>query len=196
MVAVLLQYLADNDKSSNPTRAQKEVESKIHQPAPPMSSKPSASASMSNMRNYCGIPFYFNKECTPRELISSSRYVRPPKPDDSVANLVDNWRASNFNIGNDTDNQNNPDPSSSNPADGHTEGGEAEDDAQAKLQKHRNLSIHLVQYSASLDAQKDSLTSKSVQVFLTVAESTDPQTVSLLLVTFVLLPLHVQYYWK
>lgn len=177
MVAALMQYLADNDKSLNPVRAQKEVESKIRQPAPPVSSKPSSSAAMSNMRNYCGIPFYFNKECTPRELISSSRYVRPPKPDDSVSNLIDNWRASNFNIGNDTDNQNNPDPSSSNAVDGDSEGGDAEIDAQTKLQKHRNLSVHLVQYSASVDAQKDALTSKSVQVFLTVAESTDPQTV-------------------
>lgn len=174
MVATLLQHISDNVVQVRETVEMAHVpDSKLYQPAPPQSHKPSSQSI--SFTNYCG-KFYFNRECSTKELISQARFKTAPKPADSVKNLVDGWRGADFTSvhKNSKDQQNDSNSSSDGPE---LQSQDEMNDQKLKIQKQRNLSAHLVQFSASLDNQKNALTKKDLEVFLAISDSKDFQTV-------------------
>ena len=174
MVATLLQYISDNmvQVREDSPQAIHVPDSKLYQPAPPTSHKSSVQMTMTN---YCG-KVYFNRESSTKELISQARFRTAPKPSDSVKHLVDNWRGADFTSGlkNSKDKQNDSNSSSDGPE---LQSQDEMNDQMAKVLKQRNLSAHLVQFSASLDNQKEVLMRKDLEVFLAISDSKDFQTV-------------------
>jgi hypothetical protein len=108
-----------------------------------------------------------------------------PSPSKQVDRMVDTWRDEDFDLrdGNQDANaagQNNN--YSSGTQSGGTRkskvGGVAGIKNKAKIVKHRNLSTHLMNYSANPDLNKGTMSLKSIQTFINVADSDDPVTVS------------------
>lgn len=173
MVGVLRQHIIDTGMHP-PAHKNKEKENKQPHPkypVPPVEIKPSTKRVQ--MRNYCGIPYYFNKEGDPKELISTSRFLESPVVQDSPANRVVAWRTDDFYSlraetpgggGNSLDNKGGNSSGTAVP-EIVTMSVEDEDNA-IRLLKQRNLSVHLVQYSANMENNAaEPLTAKSIQVF-------------------------------
>jgi hypothetical protein len=158
-------------------------------PAPPNEIKPS-SVNSNAVKNFCGLR-YFNRQVTSKELVISGRFFKFPDPKERVDAVVDIWRSEDFDMKDDlltNLNQTNGSQLTGNS----TQGGSINLNANSsiknptvtgiknkvKIVKQRNLAMHLMNYSAHIDVKKTSFSMKTVQTFVTVAESDDPKTVS------------------
>jgi hypothetical protein len=108
-----------------------------------------------------------------------------PSPSKQVDRMVDTWRDEDFDLRDGNHDANNAGPnnnySSGTQSSGTRKskvGGVAGIKNKAKIVKHRNLSTHLMNYSANPDLNKGTMPLKSIQTFINVADSDDPVTVS------------------
>lgn len=191
MVTVLLQHVADTKKFASP-QIQKLLQSgdaSQLSPYPPLDSRPSlfAGASLGNsrastIRNIMGLN-YFNREVLPAELVVHSRFYSFPETEPSIA--TEDGAA--FHLA---------------AKDGATGGGgngsglrvisalSTSASKSGALQnkkrnlraKHRNLSQHLVNFSASLDCTKAAINMSSIQTFMSVSDTQDALTASCCLI--------------
>lgn len=188
IVAGLLHHASQNKAFLN----KKIAASEPHKPTPPTELRPSSAGAkgvLGNVRNFYGLK-YFNRDNNPTELVISSRFFSYPNPDDNVDEVVDRWREEDFNMKDDTAVGSAGAHSAANPSNGRNSTASASNTSNSnrhmagirskvKLVKQRNLAMHLMNYSASLDLKNmKAFNVKAVQTFINVAESDDSKTVS------------------
>jgi len=171
--------------------ASNNVTSSPMKPVPPSDAKPSNVQVVTNIRNFCGLK-YFNREVNTKELTISGRFFQFPDVKDRVDYVVDQWRSEDFDMKDELLNALNS-SISNNSSNGYPSGSMNVNSMtnnsirtatvsgiknKVKIVKQRNLAMHLMNYSAHIDLKKTNFNMKTVQTFVTVAESDDPKTVS------------------
>jgi hypothetical protein len=154
-------------------------------PVPPQDIKPSAA--QVNLKNYCGLK-YFNRQVTSKELVMGGRFFKFPDTKDRVEHVVDQWRSEDFDMKDDLAStigvHSVSFPGAQTGSINLTSGNSVKNPTvtgiknKVKIVKQRNLAMHLMNYSAHADMKKTQFTMKTVQTFVTVAESDDQKTVS------------------
>lgn len=191
-------------------------------PMPPNEFKPSRK----QIKNYCGLK-YFNREVNQNELMLASRFYNYPSPDERVVNVVNKWRSEDYYmkeeadsslaasssssmISNNSSNYKNDknDINNTNLANSSLTKAQIAAKNRTRILKQRNLSLHLMNFSAFITSNNNNqkspsvssnstvfpnnnvsnsiltvqsplnLTVKSVQTFIYVADSDDSQTVN------------------
>ena len=185
MVTVLLQHVADTKKFASPQIQKLLLSGDTSQlsPYPPLDTRPSLFAGgaggsrASTIRNIMGLN-YFNREVMPAELVVHSRFYHFPETEPSVA--TEDGAAFRLSA-----------------HDGGSGGGGGSGGmrvisslsktgvakkARHLRAKHRNLSQHLVNFSASPDCTKAAINMSSIQTFMSVSDTQDALTASCCLI--------------
>lgn len=99
-------------------------------------------------------------------MLTKSRFFDFPDPETAIPSTVNKWRSEDFNMRiNDASTVKQVVTT------------KALTD-KSKLGKHRNLAAHLARFSFAIDSKKPALNGKSVQTFVSVAETDDQETAS------------------
>lgn len=113
----------------------------------------------------------------------NSRFYSFPDTGSTVDSMVNNWRTDDFHLKDSTASLDSLSSSSNSPRRYSTVNIKDTSKAavarnNARLEKHRNLAAHLVNYSASTDFYKAHMNLSSVQTFLNICDTDDPRIVS------------------
>lgn len=113
-------------------------------------------------------------------MLVSSRFFDFPQPEAAIDHVVDVWRTEDFNLKDEQSAGNIANRAASLATQNMGRNTIAKGVARnkVKMQKLRNLALHLLNYSASVDLTKNPLNVKSVQTFINVAETDDIKVVS------------------
>lgn len=184
MVAALLQHAEQNQNFILKKTAQDALDStKV---TPPTDVRSSAAKNRNiqlsqNLRNFCGIK-YFSRVSETEELLVNSRFYAFPDSQSHVDFVVDKWRSEDFHLKDELSLQSQAARQSIVASQQAQIGGRVSMASgiknKVKIVKHRNLATHLMNYSAHPQTNKNTLTTKTVQTFVSVAESDDPITAS------------------
>jgi len=197
MVAALLQHVNDNPNLStkasgksnlltpgSPKSDSKPATNHSKKATPPthIRSSSSRNGDSPNLKNVFGLK-YFNREKSSTELLINSRFSKFPNTDSNIDNQIVKWRSEDFNM------KDTAAVEISNASKRQTvSGGNVQsrlliasngiNAKKLKEKKHQSLSKHLVNYSANPELNKSTISVKSVQTFINVAETENHMIVS------------------
>lgn len=177
-VFALLQHI-DNSKNYG-TQIMKMNKPSAMSPLPPSEMKPSSPRSY-KMKNYCGIVDLFRQEDA-EEMALKSRVYKYPDQAAPIMKLISTWRTDDMKMKDfDQASDNRRKSISMKVVQKTVDAANTFSDtimSRNQIMKHRNLAAHLVNYSTSNDIDNSSFTHKSIQTFISLANTDDTRVAS------------------
>ena len=135
------------------------------------------------IKNYCGLKYFF-REVSSVELTTKSKFNEPPEPENKPEVQGVNWRREDFNLKIDTPSmgENKSNRNSSLILNSSPTGKPVIISIEDQLRKHRSLSSHLHNYSYTNNYKVRPVTINNIQTFVNLSDTTD-YVVALNLVT-------------